>query len=226
MRLTGITYQDIALRLLTTVLASGLIGWQREAKHRPAGFRTHIVVAVGAAVTVMVGEECAKLYSGIDVTRIAAQVVAGVGFIGAGTIIHEGANVKGLTTAASVWVTACIGLAFGGGFYVIGAASALIVILSLTLLHLVSYRFLGGKKTSAVFRVICESPAEILEAALRVAPDYGFLFANSSVSDKEGKSTLLFEITHGKANAANDFNRFLAHLSQKPGVSDIGFEME
>jgi len=135
---------EVAIRLVLAVIVGGLIGYEREFKNRPAGFRTHILVCLGAAVTSMI-----QLYSIQDTTniilhhpelqgalkadigRLGAQVITGVGFLGAGTIIHEKGSVKGLTTAASIWTVACIGLAVGLGYYTLTILSTICVFIVL-----------------------------------------------------------------------------------------------
>ncbi|HEX6987848.1 MAG TPA: MgtC/SapB family protein [Bacillota bacterium] len=106
------------LRLLLAAVLAGLIGWERETLRRPAGLRTHVLVAVGSALVMLVSQGVFLQYYRLtqaDPARIAAQVVSGIGFLGAGTILREGATVRGLTTAASLWVAAAIGLAVGAG---------------------------------------------------------------------------------------------------------------
>lgn len=121
---------EIVLRILMSTILGGVIGMERQFKHRPAGFKTHILVCVGAA-TIMILSECIfrkyHLEFGIlsDPARLGAQVISGVGFLGAGTIIHHGPNVRGLTTAASLWVVAAIGLAAGAGFYFLALVTTL-----------------------------------------------------------------------------------------------------
>lgn len=127
----------ITLRLFLAVILGGLIGMEREEKHRPAGFRTHILVCVGSAVVMLTSVFIFDTYKGLtnaDPARLGAQVISGIGFLGAGTIIRQGNNVKGLTTAASLWAVACIGLALGIGFYEGAAAGALIIIITLKVL--------------------------------------------------------------------------------------------
>ncbi len=107
-------------RILFAAVAGGIIGFEREHKNRPAGLRTHALVSIGAAIVMLIPIEL--ISSGVstdkfDVTRLGAQVISGIGFLGAGTIIRNGATVKGLTTAASLWVAAIIGLAIGAGNY-------------------------------------------------------------------------------------------------------------
>lgn len=120
---------DIIFRLILSALVGGFIGIEREASNRPAGFRTHILVSVGSTLMMLVSINGAT--DGADPTRIAAQVVSGIGFLGAGTILRNGNTIKGLTTAASLWVCAGIGLAIGQGFYFAGIVTSMIALLSL-----------------------------------------------------------------------------------------------
>ena len=106
------------LRLMMAVCLGGVIGWEREHTNRPAGLRTHILVCTGATLVMVLSEYMQVMHGGaIDLTRLGSQVISGIGFLGAGTIIKEGFSVKGLTTAATLWVVSCIGLALGAGFY-------------------------------------------------------------------------------------------------------------
>lgn len=109
---------SLLLRYLLAVLCGGLIGMERERRQRPAGLRTHILVCVGAATAFMISEYLVARGYDTDVSRLAAQVISGIGFLGAGTIMvtrHQ--RVQGLTTAAGLWAAACMGLAIGAGFY-------------------------------------------------------------------------------------------------------------
>lgn len=127
---------EVIIRLMASAFVGGIIGMERESSNRPAGFRTHILVTIGSALMMMVSATAFDpIGQGNDPMRLAAQVVSGVGFLGAGTIMRDGVNVKGLTTAASIWVCAGIGLAFGAGLYIQGAAGGVIVIATLTLLN-------------------------------------------------------------------------------------------
>jgi putative Mg2+ transporter-C (MgtC) family protein len=113
------------LRLIAAILAGALIGFERELHDKPAGFRTNILICFGAALfTVMSVAMVGEAYS--DRTRIAAQIVTGVGFLGAGTIVHFKGNVLGLTTAATIWAVASVGMAFGAGEFLIGAVAAVL----------------------------------------------------------------------------------------------------
>lgn len=138
-----ITYWEIIGRLVLAGGLGGMIGLERETLNRPAGLRTHMLVSLGAALVVLV-----SMYGFLDIknrlpnttydaARVAAQVVSGIGFLGAGTIMREGATVRGLTTAASLWTVAGIGLAAGTGMYVAAIAGAVFVYLALKhLIHI------------------------------------------------------------------------------------------
>jgi len=130
---------EFALRIFCAAILGGLIGLEREYRAKEAGFRTHFLVAMGSALFMIVSAygfsdvPFNDMTSRWDVSRVAAQVVSGIGFIGAGTIIFRKAEnvVSGLTTAAGLWVTAAIGLACGGGMYVLSIASTLMVLFGL-----------------------------------------------------------------------------------------------
>jgi len=128
----------ILLRTVLAVLLGGVIGFERESKRRPAGFRTHTLVCVGASTVMLLSELLFMRYNAAygvlsDPARMGAQVVSGIGFLGAGTIMRYGANVRGLTTAASIWATGCIGLAAGAGFYDLAVTAAVIILVTLIL---------------------------------------------------------------------------------------------
>lgn len=123
-------YISMVLRLILACILGGIIGFEREHVHRPAGLRTHILVCVGSALVMVTSEYIYYHFSSqvnVDPARLGAQVISGIGFLGAGTIIKEGVSVKGLTTAASLWAVSCVGIAVGIGFYS-GAVVATIII--------------------------------------------------------------------------------------------------
>lgn len=117
----------IVVRLILALILGGLIGKERGQLNRPAGLRTHMIVCSASALIMLLGSFMAVNYPNIDITRLAAQVVSGIGFLGAGAILKDGFSVRGLTTAATLWVVACIGLAVGGGFYIGGIVTTLLV---------------------------------------------------------------------------------------------------
>src|SRR5262249_47177212 len=127
------------------VLCGGIIGIEREQRGKPAGFRTTILICLGSTLYMLTGELLfsGQKLSGVDPTRIAAQVVTGIGFLGAGTIVHARGAVTGLTTAASIWVVAAIGLLIGAGFPGLGLLTTLLVLAALEALRRLEPRILG-----------------------------------------------------------------------------------
>jgi len=129
------------LRAVLAAFLGGLVGYQRERAERPAGFRTHVLVAVGSAAFTMVSiAPFASSPGTADPSRIASQVVIGIGFIGAGAIINQGDIILGLTTAASLWATAAIGMAAGAGYYAIAIVAVVLVYLTLSVFKVIEKR--------------------------------------------------------------------------------------
>ena len=127
---------SILLRVLAAILAGGIIGLERGLKNRAAGFRTYILVCLGACIVMVTNQYIYQVYGTGDPVRMGAQVISGIGFLGAGSIIVTSRNqIKGLTTAAGLWACACIGLALGVGFYEVAGVGVVCMILVLTLLH-------------------------------------------------------------------------------------------
>lgn len=119
--LEHINATSVTLRIIMSIICGGLIGAEREKAHRPAGMRTYMLVCLGSAVVMLTGQFMYNSFNDGDPARLGAQVVSGIGFLGAGSIIVSGSTkVKGLTTAAGLWASACIGLAIGIGFYIAG----------------------------------------------------------------------------------------------------------
>ncbi len=116
--LRDLNMASIVVRFLLAILVGGILGMERERKNRPAGFRTYILVCLGATLVMMTNQYISNVYQTGDPSRMGAQVISGIGFLGAGTIILTGRNqIKGITTAACLWTAACSGLAIGIGFY-------------------------------------------------------------------------------------------------------------
>ena len=142
--LRDVTIWSVALRMTLAVICGGIIGIEREYKRRPAGFRTHILICLGAAMTTLTSQYLyLVLGQYTDMARLGAQVVAGIGFIGAGTIIvTRRQRVKGLTTAAGLWAAAIIGLTLGGGFYEGGLFATFLILIAELFFSRVEYRML------------------------------------------------------------------------------------
>jgi putative Mg2+ transporter-C (MgtC) family protein len=169
---------EVALRILVALLLGAAIGLEREVSHQPAGLRTHIAVALGAALfgvlsvhgfDAYVKDRNSNNYQ-IDVTRVASQVVVGIGFLGGGTILKHGASIRGLTTAASLWVCAAVGLAAGLGSMVAATLTAGALVLSLVVLRTprerIRQRLARGRGTAIVQLRAGADPAAVLQTIL------------------------------------------------------------
>ena len=142
----------ISVRLVVALICGGIIGIERERKRRPAGFRTHILICIGAAMTTLTSQYIISQGFYTDVARIGAQVIAGIGFIGAGTIIvTKRKNVKGLTTAAGLWASAIVGLCTGAGFIEGALITTVIIIIAELLLARFEYFMISNSRTITIF---------------------------------------------------------------------------
>ncbi|MEA3493341.1 MAG: MgtC/SapB family protein [Candidatus Margulisiibacteriota bacterium] len=137
---------SIVINLVLSFILGGLIGWLREKEGKTAGLRTHILVSVGSALFMMLSAEMLMLSGLADPGRIAAGVVTGIGFIGAGAIVQARGSVIGITTAASIWVTAAIGMACGISYYVGAIATTIITLITLQALREVEHRIIKTKE--------------------------------------------------------------------------------
>ena len=129
--------QEVIIKLILAVIVGGFTGYEREKSNQFAGFRTHILVAIGSCITSIIALELFTKYSSIstmDPARLPAQVLSGIGFLGAGAILKNSNGIRGLTTAAGIWTTACIGIAIGYGQYVAGIVAWLLVMATLYIL--------------------------------------------------------------------------------------------
>lgn len=136
---------ELAIRLVVAAILGALIGLEREYHGHPAGTRTHMLVSVGSAAFTVLSIEAFK-GPGTDPGRIAAQIVTGIGFLGAGSILKDGRTIRGLTTAASLWAVAAVGMAAGAAAWGVAVATAIIVIVSLWPLHEIERHFMKRRR--------------------------------------------------------------------------------
>lgn len=152
MEIREVTYAAIVLRITAAVILGGIIGLERGLKNRPAGLRTYMLVCVGACLIMLTNQYINQVYGTGDPVRMGAQVVSGIGFLGAGTIVVTKRNqIKGLTTAAGLWAAAAVGLAIGIGFYeaaIVGGGAIFVV---LTVMHSWDSRMHRNSKTVEVY---------------------------------------------------------------------------
>jgi putative Mg2+ transporter-C (MgtC) family protein len=158
------TIYEVVFKLALAGILGGLIGLERESLSRPAGLRTYTLVCVGSTLAMIVSIDIYLQYYhtvNADPGRIAAQVVSGIGFLGAGTIMREGSTVQGLTTAAGLWVVACIGLAVGAGLYLPAIATTLMILFVLIYFIRFEHRFTGRREFKGIVMVVQDRPGQV-----------------------------------------------------------------
>jgi putative Mg2+ transporter-C (MgtC) family protein len=213
------SFLEIALRLGLAVLLGGAIGYQREVSEKPAGLRTHALVSLGSALVMIVSIDLESRLGlpRADVTRIAAGVVTGIGFLGAGAIIRQGNIVRGLTTAASIWVVSGVGLAAGGGLYDAAVIATLFVLITLIALKYVETAAVQAHRT--IQMVAVENPQQL-----------GFIVSALGNIGVTVKTIEIEELTDQGSNIMHlelqipegcETDRIVSELSSIKGVSNV-----
>jgi putative Mg2+ transporter-C (MgtC) family protein len=206
------------LRLVVAALLAGVIGVERELREQEAGLRTHMLVCVGATMFMLVGvygwsdfELGNDIGVVVDPSRVASYVVSGIGFLGAGAIIKYGINVRGLTTAASLWVVAAIGVAVGVGMYEFAVATTALVILALWPLSQFK-RLLAGKAEESRRLAVSLEPSASVVAALGTIEESGYAIESVEVGEEEDARRLDVVITTSADTQLGDLLDGLASL--------------
>ena len=207
---------EIALRLACAMLVGLVIGTEREYTNRPAGMRTHILVALGACVVSVTGEllfhEYKVLGATPDPARLSAQVITGVGFLGAGTIMREGMSVKGLTTAASVWSTACLGVAAGFGYYTLALVGMILMLLTLTFLEVVQKKLINSHNYHDEFILETDDIAAGLETINTLSQAHSAGIQNILAQQYGTGHRITFEANFGGAKSKKHRQAFFEAL--------------
>lgn len=226
------SYTEVIIRLFLAIIIGGAIGYERENKNMPAGFRTNILVCVGAAVVSMIQMQSigditkivqsnpalANVFKA-DVGRLGAQVISGIGFLGAGTIIHEKGSVRGLTTAATLWVVACIGLGIGLGYYYLTIISAIGVFLVLVTLKRFERRFFG-KNLSLKLEIEYLNESEMVSMLTSYFNSKKIKIKNIEFSSEDIKACTYTILVPKNLNV----NDIMDDLSQKKEIAKINIE--
>ena len=216
---------DAFVKMVLTVVLSGIIGFEREHSHRPAGFRTHILVAVGSALVMLTSNYVFKTYEGLssfDPTRLGAQVISGIGFLGAGTILREGFSVKGLTTAASLWAVSCIGLAVGAGYYTGAIVTTLIIYITLNSLKRVTAKSNPAKNIYIEADNLTKQAADIGAIVKRYGGNLHtleVLYADTSSSKRKSDSIVIKAVVFPRDTEG--FNMTLTAIRSLEGIRDL-----
>lgn len=221
---------EVAARLLVTAVLCGLIGLERETRDQSAGFRTHIVLGLGAALFTLVSAygfpeftDAALESNGrgvqFDPTRIAAQIVTGVGFLGAGAIIRRGVNVRGLTTAASIWSAAAIGMAAGAGYYFGAVATTVVVLATLYLLRGLRISIVSRFSTDfGVLSIGFEGTGQQISGVTEILERQDIRVRSTDAELQEGQARYDLQL---RIPPGRNMQQVLQEISTLPGVKRV-----
>jgi putative Mg2+ transporter-C (MgtC) family protein len=207
---------DIILKILLAAMLGGIIGLERELSHKEAGLRTNILIAIGSALITVISFKIAALAAVADPARLTAQIVSGIGFLGAGAIIQARFAVHGLTTAATIWTVAAIGIAVGSGFYLLAFLVTLLVVIVLTAFkHLQAY--IEKQKQNFVYLISTDEKASLLVEIRQVMTELNIRYASARLKRRGGGYEL--EIIF---NTSENKNRdFLDKVMLLQGVNEV-----
>ncbi|MBN2797118.1 MAG: MgtC/SapB family protein [Clostridia bacterium] len=212
---------ELVFKLFLSCLLGGIIGLERESINRPAGFRTHILVTVGATIVMITNIELMDIFAKSSITpdRLGASVISGIGFLGAGTIIRDGSVVKGLTTAASLWATACIGLALGAGFYTISILTTVFVFFTLEFFPVIEKKLSFNSSVSHL-KIIVTNDLNEITLITDILSDLKLSIRSLKTIKNLSEQTIILRM-HIKANKNTSVDKLTTTLLSLPGVKEI-----
>ena len=216
--LRDITTVSVLVRLFFAVICGGAIGIEREHKRRTAGFRTHILICLGAAMTTMISQFLLyNMHLYTDIGRLGAQVIAGIGFIGAGTIIvTKRRQVKGLTTAAGLWTCAIIGLAIGAGYFEAALLSTIIILLAEIFFSRFEYWVLENAKNINIY--VEYTGNENLDSVIRLLKSYRVVIIDLEITKSGVNSCAIFQLQLPKKIS---HDKVMTSISASEGIISV-----
>lgn len=217
---------EMIFRLILAAVLSGLVGYEREVHGRAAGLRTHILVCVGSTLIMLTSMHIFEIYRGhstADPARIAAQVVSGIGFLGAGTILRFKASVRGLTTAASLWTVAGVGLAVGSGLYIPAIITTILVLATLFFLTRIE-RLMIRKDWYKIMEVETKSGASQLENIRCVLSEYEIEIKDFEVQKADSPDDMILKMSLKLLTNAYD-NEIISKVRQLDGVKKANWTL-
>ncbi|HZE79775.1 MAG TPA: MgtC/SapB family protein [Candidatus Polarisedimenticolia bacterium] len=210
-------FSKTMVRLMLAAFLGGIIGLERELKRKPAGLRTNMFICFGSAMFTILSNELAGEWGIGDHTRIAAQIIPGIGFIGAGSILHDKGGVSGITTAATLFVVASIGMAAGGGLYLEAIFATMLIYLALHLLGILE-RQLNLKPLRMNYMIVSEKTADDLVAEVNsILEDQGKEMQAMRLSRSGENEKLVFRVD----GTRNEHKQLMNRLRESPGLSNL-----
>ena len=221
-----ITWETALVRFLISFFLGALIGFERETHNQPAGLRTHILISIGSTmvmlISIFIPQTFTEFQNG-DPGRIAAQVVSGIGFLGAGAILKFGANVKGLTTAASIWAMAAIGLGVGAGMYTVSLIGVAVVLFALTAMNLFEKKLFIERTFRRIELAIKKKDSD-LQSVKKILQNFDVRINSTgyerNINESTDRVTFLVGVTEKL-----DVKQLADILEQEPGVVSISVEI-
>jgi putative Mg2+ transporter-C (MgtC) family protein len=215
----GTVVSPSIVRLVMAAILGGLIGLERELKRKPAGLRTNMFICFGAAMFTILSDQLAEIHPG-DHTRIAAQIIPGIGFIGAGSILHARGSVSGLTTAATLFVVASVGMAAGGGLYLTAIFATGVILIALYFLGRLEERF-DLKSQVMTYEVHGRSPEEIFQELGAILDDERKAMHDVRLTISDGNCRVQFCVDASRS----EHDSLMARLKQSSvirGITSVG----
>lgn len=206
----------IILKILLAAMLGGIIGLERELAHKEAGLRTNILIAIGSALITVLSFKIAAMTPGADPARLAAQIVSGIGFLGAGAIIQARFAVHGLTTAATIWTVAAIGIAVGCGFYLLAFIVTVFVVIVLTVFKLL-LDYIEKQKRNYVYLITTEEKASLLADLRHALTELNIKYSSARLNRRKGSYE--FEVIFSTSENKN--REFLDKVMLLQGVKEI-----
>ena len=205
-------------KLIMAAILAGIIGYERENWSKPAGFRTHVLVGISATMVMVCGEYLHET-TGADPTRIPAQLLSGIGFLGAGTILRDGTNVRGLTTAAGLLAITCISLSVGAGYYIGSIIATLVVYIVLSYSHKFSAKL--ERFTSISLKVITDNPKEMVSKLENIINRYAFNIDKIKIIENDEKNDISYIIVEGKAKEDLNKNKLMTEIISLDNIKQV-----
>jgi len=217
---------QILLRIIVGAVLGAIVGLERERDDQPAGLRTHMILVIGATLAMVLSVNLGYLFARpgtpADPARLAAQVISGIGFLGAGAILRYGYNVKGLTTATSLWTMAIVGLAVGAGYYLVAVVSTILILVVLTLLNILENKFLRIS-TSRYITVEADFKKGVVKSIRYIVEEYSDHLTSYTLQKSVKNKRIRIQVV---ARMARDqkLESLIEALSEINGVRNIKVE--
>lgn len=221
-----VTDLEMILRLILAAILSGLVGYEREVHGRAAGLRTHILVCLGSTLITLTSMHFFEVYKGqttLDPARIAAQVVSGIGFLGAGTILRFKASVRGLTTAASLWSVAGIGLAVGSGLYIPAVVTTILILATLFFLTRIE-RLILRKDWYKIMEIETKSGAFQLENIRSILSEYEIEIKDFEVQKAASPDDMILKMSLKLLTNEHE-NEIISKIRQLDGIKKANWTL-